>query len=146
MLWGSYPAKIDEKSRIRLPAICRQKLPETVDNTYYITSDNGKRAQLYPLPVWERIVQKFQKASGYDDTVQKLQMFTSYYGALSEMDPQGRIVIPQKLRETAQLSGDVTVVGKIDHLEIWNAQALEDYVKGIHFTGEDRKHLTEQGF
>ena len=66
MLWGRYSAKIDDKSRLRLPAKFRRDLPETSDNTYYVTSDDGKCAQIYPIPVWERVAQKFQEPPRMD--------------------------------------------------------------------------------
>ena len=95
MLWGRYSAKIDEKSRLRLPAKFRRDLPETEDGTFYVTSDDGQCAQIYPIPVWERVAQKFQEPPRMDPAKLKLQRFTSYYGLLTQVDPQGRILIPQ---------------------------------------------------
>jgi len=146
LCWGSYPAKIDEKSRLRLPAKFRRDLPETVDDSYYVTSDDGKCAQIYPIPVWERIAQKFNEAPRMDRAKVKLQRITSYYGAASEMDPQGRILIPPEIREDAQLSGDVIVMGRNDHLEVWNKQTLSKDVKDNPLTEEDRERLAELGF
>ena len=97
MLWSSYPAKIDEKFRLKIPAKFRREMAETEDGTYYVTSDDGLRAQIYPIPVWERMAQKFQEAPRMDPAKLKLQKFTSYYGILTQMDPQGRILIPQAL-------------------------------------------------
>ena len=139
MLLGSYPAKIDEKSRLRLPAKFRRDLP--VENTYYVTSDDGKRAQIYPLPVWERFLRKFQETPRMDPAKLKYQRITSYYGMLSEMDPQGRVLIPQKLREKAQLSGDVIVIGNDDHLEVWNEQLMSKDVEDNPLTPEDWEKL-----
>ena len=91
MLWGRYSAKIDDKSRLRLPAKLRRYLPETEDHTYYVTSDDGRCAQIYPIPVWERIARKLQEPPRMDLAKIKLQRLTSYYGLLTQMDPQGRI-------------------------------------------------------
>ena len=144
MLWGRHTAKIDEKSRLRLPAKFRKFLPETVDDTYYVTSDDGKCAQIYPIPVWERIAQKLQEAPRIP-AKQTMQRITSYYGLLSEMDPQGRILIPSELREDAQLSDDVIVMGKNDHLEVWNKEIASKDVKEKPLTSEDREKLAELG-
>jgi MraZ protein len=146
MLLGSYPAKIDEKSRLRLPAKFRRDLPETVDGTYYVTSLDGTRAKIYPIPVWERLVQKLQETPGMGSAKLKLQDITSYYGALSEMDPQGRILIPVDLREDAQLSGDVLVIGKPDHLEVVNKQALSKTVKENPLVLEEREKMADIGW
>jgi MraZ protein len=146
MLWGRYSAKIDEKSRLRLPAKFRRDLPETEDDNYYVTSDDGKCAQIYPIPVWEKIARKFQEAPRMDPAKLKLQRFTSYYGLITQMDPQGRILIPQSLREDAKIAGDVTVIGKSDHLEVWNDEAFRKSLMEDPLTLEERERLAEQGF
>jgi len=146
MLWGSYPAKIDEKSRLKIPAKFRRDLPDTEENTYFVTSDDGRCAQIYPIPVWERVAQKFQEPPRMDPAKVKLQKFTSYYGALTQMDPQGRILIPQALREDANITGDVIVIGKNDHLEIWNVDVIRRSLQEQPLTDADRERLAEQGF
>lgn len=146
MLWGSYPARIDEKYRLKIPAKFRREMAETEDSNYFVTSDDGLCAQIYPIPVWERIAQKFLESPRMDPAKLKLQKFTSYYGLLTQMDPQGRILIPQSLREDAQISGDVIVIGKNDHLEIWNNEAIRKSLKEHPLTDEDRERLAEQGF
>ena len=146
MLWGSYPAKIDEKFRLKVPAKFRERMLDTDENTYYVTSDDGRCAQIFPLPVWERISQKFLEAPRMDPAKLKLQKFTSYYGILTQMDPQGRILIPQALREDAQISGEVTVIGKNDHLEVWNKEIIRTSLMENPLTDQDRERLAEQGF
>jgi MraZ protein len=146
MLWGRYSAKIDEKARLRLPAKFRRDLPETEDDTYYVTSDDGKCAQIYPIPVWKKIAQKFQESPRMDPAKLKLQRYTSYYGLLTQMDPQGRILMPQSLREDAHIMGDVTVIGKSDHLEVWNDEAFRKSLLEDPLTLEERERLAEQGF
>lgn len=146
MLWGSAPAKIDEKFRLKLPAKFRRDLPETEDSTYFVTSDSGLCAQIYPIPVWERIAHKFLEPPRMDPAKLKLQKFTSYYGMLSPMDPQGRILIPQVLREDAQITGDVIVMAKEDHLEVWNNEAIRKSMKDSPLTDADRERLSDLGF
>ncbi len=146
MLWGSSPAKVDEKFRLKVPARFRRDLPETGDGMFFVTSDSGSCAQIYPVPVWERIAQKFLQPPRMDPAKLKLQNITSYYGTLTQMDTQGRILIPQVLREDAQIMGDVLVVGKEDHLEVWNGEAFRKNVKEHPLTDTDRDRLSELGF
>ncbi len=145
MLWGSCPAKIDDKFRLKIPAKFRRDLPETEDDTYFVTSDDGKCAQIYPIPVWEQIAQKLQTSPRMVPAKLKLLKFTSYYGMLSQMDPQGRILIPQTLREDAQISGDVIVMAKNDHLEVWNNEIIRQSMREAPLTDVDREKLAEQG-
>ena len=146
MLWGSYAAKIDEKYRLKIPAKFRRELPETEDDTYYVTSDDGRCAQIYPIPVWERVAQLLQAPPRMDPAKLKLQKFTNYYGILTQMDPQGRILIPQALIEDAQIFGEVMVIGKTDHLEVWNNEIIRTSLKEDPMTNADRERLAEQGF
>jgi MraZ protein len=146
MLWGSFPARIDDKFRLKVPAKFRRELPDTEDNTYFVTSDDGRSAQIYSIPVWERIAQKFLEPPRMDPAKQKLQKFTSYYGILTQMDPQGRILIPQPLREDAQITGDVIVIGQNDHLEVWNSERIREKLKNEPLTDADRERLALQGF
>ncbi len=76
----------------------------------------------------------------------KLERFTSYYGLVTQMDRQGRILIPQSLREDAQIFGDVIVIGKTDHLEVWNEEIFRKKLKENPFTLAERERLAEQGF
>jgi DNA-binding transcriptional regulator/RsmH inhibitor MraZ len=62
------------------------------------------------------------------------------------MDPQGRILIPQALREDAQIFGDVIVIAKNDHLEVWNNEIIRTSLKEDPLTDTDRERLAEQGF
>jgi MraZ protein len=146
MLLGSYLAKIDEKSRLRLPAKFRRDLPESDGNTYYVTSEDGHCAQIYPIKVWERIAQKFQEHPRMDSAKKKLQRITSYYGLVTQMDPQGRILIPPSLREDAGISGDVVVFGQTDHLEVWNGDVIRKSVKEEPLSSEEREKLSNLGF
>ncbi len=146
MLWGSYPAKIDEKYRLKIPAKFRRELPETEENTFFVTSDDGRCAQIYPIAVWERVAQKLLEPPRMDPAKLKLQKFTSYYGILAQMDPQGRILIPQALREDAQIAGDVIVMAKNDHLEVWNGEVIRKNLQENPLTDQDRDRLAEQGF
>jgi MraZ protein len=145
MLLGSYIAKIDEKSRLRLPARFRRDLPDTEDNTYFVTSDDGHCAQIFPMSVWERMAQKLQEPPKMDPAKQKFQRITGYYGLVTQMDPQGRILIPQLLREAAKISGDVVVIGKTDHLEVWNDEAFRKSLIEDPLTIEERERLAQQG-
>ncbi len=141
MFLGSYQAKIDEKFRLKIPAKFRHQLAETEDNSFYVTSDDGRCAQIYPMSVWERIAQKFQEPPRFEPAKVKFQRVTGYYGLSTEMDKQGRILIPQKLREDAKITGDVTVIGHTDHLEVWNDGVIGQNVKDNPVTDEDREKL-----
>ena len=140
MLWGSYPARIDEKFRLKVPAKFRRELIES-ESSFFVTSDDGKKAQIYPVSVWERLAQKLLEPPRMDPAKVKFQKFTSYYGALAQIDPQGRILIPQALRDDAEIAGDVIVMGKNDHLEVWNSENIRKSLKEEPLTRQDMEQL-----
>ena len=77
---------------------------------------------------------------------QKFLDRTSYYGQVVEMDGQGRLLIPQLLRESASIgakaAADVVVFGKIDYFEVTNREAFEAELKANPFTDEDDASLS----
>jgi MraZ protein len=61
------------------------------------------------------------------------------------MDKQGRIVVPQILREAADISGEVVVSAQLDHLVVWNRERFEKRLEEDPFTEEDFRVLSERG-
>src|SRR5256886_12856976 len=105
MFRGNHPARVDEKGRLKVPAEFKRVLDEKYGQQFYITSFDGKVAQVYPFEEWERIEQKLAGLSTFNPTKKKFLDRTNYWGQQIEMDGQGRLLIPQLLRESAQIKG-----------------------------------------
>ena len=144
MFRGNHPTRVDEKGRLKVPAEFKRVVDEKYGQQFYITSLNGKSAQVYPFEEWERIEEKLSRLSIFNPTKKKFLDRTNYYGQQVEMDGQGRLLIPQLLREAADLKGEVAVIGNLTYLEIRN---LEAYRKQIEepFTEEDLSTLDQLG-
>ncbi len=69
----------------------------------------------------------------------------NYYGQMVEMDGQGRLLIPQLLREAAEIKGEVAVTGNLTHLIVRNLESYRKQVEDEKFTPEDEKTLDELG-
>jgi len=141
MFRGNHPAKVDEKGRLKLPAAFKQLLEAQNVTQFYITSADGKSAEIWPLPEWEKRERALAEFSTLDDAVQKYLNLTSYYGQQVEMDNQGRVLMPQILRGKATLDGDVTVFGKMVYLEVHNREIFEKNLAANEMTTDDRKAL-----
>ena len=102
MFRGNHPAKVDEKGRLKLPSAFKQLLDAQNVTQFYITSTDGKSAEIWPLPEWEKREAQLAESSTLDDAVQKYLNLTSYYGQQVEMDNQARVLLPQILRGKAQ--------------------------------------------
>jgi MraZ protein len=139
MFRGNHPAKVDEKGRLKLPAAFKQILDAQNATQFYITSMDGKSAEVWPLSEWEKREKALAEFSTMDDAVQKYLNLTSYYGQQVEMDNQGRVLLPQILRGKAQLDSDVTVFGKMVFLEVHNREIFEQNLAANEMTTDDRK-------
>ncbi len=93
---------------------------------FYVTSEEGDHARIYPMKFWGEIEEKLAKVSSYNKAKQKFLTRTNYYGQVVEIDGQGRVLIPAVLREAAQMKGDVEVMGQLTYLEVWNHTRFMD--------------------
>jgi MraZ protein len=145
MFRGNHPTRVDEKGRLKVPAEFKRVLDEKYSSgQFYITSLDGKVAQLYPFEEWERIEQKLAALSTFNPTKKKFLSRVNYYGQLVDIDGQGRLLVPQLLRESAQIRGEVAVLGNLTYLEVRNLETFRQEIKE-QFTPEDESTLDELG-
>ena len=144
MFRGNYPTRIDEKGRLKVPADFKRLVDEKYGEQFYITSRDGKVAEIYPFEEWQRIEEKLAKLSNFNPAKKNFLRRTNYYGQVVEMDAQGRLLMPQLLRESADLKGEVAVMGYLNYLEVRNMEAIKAEVQEP-FTAEDEKTLDELG-
>lgn len=145
MLRGNYPAKIDDKGRLKLPASFRTLVYDTHGSGLYITSLTGESVRVYPMPVWHALEARLAKMPSTHPARLKFIQATSYFGQAAEFDQQGRVMLPWQLRDVAGMTGDVDVLGQIDYLEIWNHERLLTKLKSQPFTDDDARALAEHG-
>jgi len=148
MFRGNHPTRIDEKGRLKLPADFKREVDDLYGPQFYITSLDGKRAKLYPLKSWEALEASLQKMSPMDPVRKKFLDVTNFYGQMAEMDAQGRLLIPQLIRDSATVKGEVNVLGSQDHLEVVNAELFKVEVMGtgkvIELTESDQRAFAEK--
>ena len=145
MFRGNHPTRVDEKGRLKVPAEFKRVIDEKYGQQFYITSLDGDVAQVYPFEEWERIEQKLAGLSTFNPTKKKFLSKVNYWGQVVEMDGQGRLLMPQLLREAADLKGEVAVSGYQTYLEVRNIKAYEQKVREEKFTPDDEKTLDELG-
>ncbi len=145
MFRGSSATKIDTKGRLKVPTEFRRILEESYGAEVFITSVTGESAKLYPLPVWEAIESRLAAVPSADRAKQRFLERVNYFGQQLRLDAQGRVVIPQILREHAETVGEVVVSGRIDQLEIWNRERFDQKLRAEPFTDEDFQALADHG-
>ncbi len=145
MLRGSARAKVDEKGRLKLPAVFRSIIEPSYGKEFFVTSFRGESVRIYPMEAWTRIEERLAKASSLNPAVMRFKTSVNYYGQSSTMDPQGRVHIHPLVREKAATHGDVTVLGQQDFLEVWNRAAFEERLTEEPLTDADLGVLAEMG-
>jgi MraZ protein len=118
---GEYQHSVDTKGRVVLPSKFRDRL----DAGLVVTKGQERCLYVFPLDRWDEEVAKVNNLPRTDRRSRNYAR--SFFGAASDqaMDGQGRIQIPQPLRDYAALAKDVTVVGVADRVEIWDVEAWE---------------------
>ncbi len=127
--WFSGKAEhtLDAKGRVILPARYRERL----NGGLYLSPGQDRCIDVYPLPEFERAVERLRKLPRENRKARAyIRIFLS--GSEQEIpDSQGRITIPQHLRDWAGLGKDLTIVGNMDKVEIWDRESWEAY-QGEH--------------
>jgi len=146
MLRGNHPARIDEKGRIKVPNGFRTLVEAQYGAELFVTSVTGEYVRLYPLPVWLEIERKLAAVPSTNPSNLRFLDRVNFFGQAVAMDKQGRVLIPQVLRETAAMAGEVSVLGLQNHMAVWNRRRLEERLfKKEPFTDEDGRALSEFG-
>ncbi|HEX7254100.1 MAG TPA: division/cell wall cluster transcriptional repressor MraZ [Thermoanaerobaculia bacterium] len=139
---GSAPARLDEKGRLKVPTLFRQQIEEAFGPELFVTSLHGREVLLYPIAVWRALEEKLAGLAAIHRAKNKFLERVNYFGQNGSLDGQGRVLIPQILRDTAKLPPDVVVTGNIDHLVVSDRAGLASRLAGEDFTDQDYDELS----
>ncbi|MBI3941122.1 MAG: division/cell wall cluster transcriptional repressor MraZ [Acidobacteria bacterium] len=145
MLRGNFPAKIDEKGRIKIPAEFRKFIEDKYGVDLYVTSLTGNNVLVYPLSEWEEIEAKLSAPPKMKPEKVKFLRNANYYGQLAQMDKQGRVLIRPLLRQGAGMNGEVAVMGNLSYLEVWNNERFTKLLQADPYTDKDAEVLADLG-
>jgi len=145
VLRGNSPAKIDDKGRLKVPTTFKAAIQDEHGREVFVTSLTGDSVRIYPMPVWLEIERKLAQAPSIHPARLKFLDRVNFYGQVAELDPQGRVLIQPRLRESALMTGEVDVLGKYDFLEVWNHDRFLDKLLREPFSDDDARALAEFG-
>ena len=106
MFRGNSPATIDGKGRLKVPNTFRSQLESKYGRELFLTSLTGEYVRIYPMPVWLDIEQKLGGMPSTHPSRLRYLDRVNFFGQVVELDTQGRVLVPLRLRETALMSGD----------------------------------------
>ena len=145
MFRGNSPARIDDKGRLKVPNAFRRLVEQKHGRELFLTSVTGEYVRIYPMPVWLEIEEKLAAMPSTHPSRQRFLDRINYFGSDGELDAQGRVIIPARLRDAATMNGDVDVLGQVNYLEVWNHDRLMAKMQRDPFTDDDARALSEFG-
>ena len=126
MFRGHFEHAIDDKGRTSLPARFRDVLSGPADPRLVVTPALGDPClDVYPLGAWEALEQKLAQLNAFDPQVIEFRRFYVSAAVECELDKQGRILVPQSLREHAGLTKSVLWLGHGQKAELWSKEQWE---------------------
>ena len=133
MFMGTYENSIDSKNRMIVPAKCREELGYKV----VLTLGIDVCIYLYPLAEWENFAKKLQVLPATDANARQFARNCVKNAEECEMDRQGRITIPQTLREKVGIEKKLTTIGYLDKIEIWSREVYEKVEEDSQMTNSE---------
>ena len=145
MFRGNARARIDDKGRLKVPNAFRLLLEGRYGRQLFLTSLTGEYVRVYPMPVWLEIEQKLGEMPSTHPSKLRYLDRVNYFGQMAELDAQGRVIIPVRLRESATMVGEVDVLGQYNWLDVWNHDRFLTKMQREPYTDDDARALTEFG-
>ena len=145
MFRGNAPARIDDKGRLKLPIAFKSLLESKYGRELFLTSLTGEYVRISPMPVWLELEQKLSDVPSTNPSKLRFLDRVNYFGQVSELDTQGRVLVPVRLREAATMMGDVDVLGQFSYLDVWNHDRFLSRLQREPFTDDDARALSEFG-
>ena len=151
MFRGTLTGRVDDKGRLKLPALVRSRLEEEYrEPTVFVTSLDGEEVKVFPLREWEtvetRLSEKSSEGNESDGEIkQKILFQANRYGAEETLDNQGRILVPAVLREAAGMRGEVKILWQSNHLLVVNAARFDEAAEANRLTAIDRRYAANLG-
>ena len=141
MFMGEYNHTIDPKGRLIIPA----KFREALGDEFVVTKGLDGCLFVYANTEWNNFEEKLRTLPLTNKNARQFTRFFLAGAAACEVDKQGRILIPQVLREFAKLEKDVVLVGVASRIEIWSKEVWEEsistYDTGMDEVAENMENL-----
>lgn len=146
MFYGEYEHSLDKKGRIILPSKLREALKETFVEKCVMTKGLEGCLFLYPLDEWRLLEQKVKALpmTGREARAFSRQLLSGASECI--LDKQGRVFLPQNLRQYAGISREVVIIGVSNRMEIWSKDKWLTYAKETQSSYEDiAEKLVDKG-
>ncbi|MDE2305404.1 MAG: division/cell wall cluster transcriptional repressor MraZ [Gammaproteobacteria bacterium] len=120
MFRGANKLTLDAKGRLVMPTRYRERLQEICGGRLVVTVDKDRCLLIYPLPDWEAIERKLMQLPSLNPQARRLQRLMVGHATEVELDAHGRLLLPPKLREFANLTREAMLIGQGMRFELWD--------------------------
>jgi len=145
---GNPKTKLDDRGRLKMPAEFKAFIEKKYGKdftAFYITSREGKDAEIYPMPEWQQHLAKIFAMPKSMPARKKLLDRYNLFGDKADMDPQGRLLMPEELRNGGLVNAEVKVSGEGTFLRVTRLDVLRDMVSSNPMTPEEDDTLAGHG-
>ena len=133
MFIGEYQHTVDNKGRIIMPS----KLRDDLGQNFIVTKGLDNCLFVYPMEEWKRLENKLRTLPLTNKNARAFIRFFFAGATECSLDKQGRILIPNNLREYAKIIKDVVIIGVADRIEIWAKEEWTNYNSDDNLSYED---------
>jgi len=143
MFYGEHEHSIDRKGRLIIPAKFREVFKENYVERFFVTRGLDTCLFVFAEDEWRKQESRFKSLSFTSSEARKFNRL--YFSGACEVtcDKQGRILIPEYLKEFARIKRDVVIVGVSDRMEIWSKERWHEFYQG---TQSDFEKIAENIF
>lgn len=143
MFIGEYEHSIDEKSRVIIPI----KFREALKGEFYLTRGlHDECLYIYPEDEWKLLAEKLRNLPWTKGSVQNFIRLITSGATECKLDRQGRIFLPQNLRDYAKIKTKVVLVGVMERIEVWSSEKWNDLLNNNTLQDLSQKISEEYGF
>jgi MraZ protein len=138
---GNPRTKLDDRGRLKMPAEFKAFIEKKYGKdftSFYITSLEGKDAEIFPMPEWQRHLAKIFAMPKSLPVRKKLLDRYNLWGDRAEMDPQGRLLMPEELRNAGLVNVEVKVAGEGASLRVTSLKVLRENVSSEPITPQEQ--------
>ena len=152
MFRGLQTGRVDDKNRLKLPALVRNALLKRYESPdLFITSLDETDVKIFPIAEWEvlerRLSEKTPGAGDLDgERKNKILFLANHYGAEQSLDAQGRLLIPGALREGPGMRGEISLIWQSNHILALSAERYKQKAAEAKLNDADRAFAQNLGF
>lgn len=128
MFMGEYHHSVDDKNRLIIPSSLRQQTKNNKDE-FIITRGLEQSLFLYPTLEWQSLGERLKNVSTTKSNSRAFVRLLFSGAHPVQPDTQGRITLPQGLKDFAQIEEKVVIIGAFNKIEIWSEEKWEKYYK-----------------